>query len=51
MPEILGLSDRVLVMRHGRIAGELDGARVTETDVVRLVMGTNEQPTGSASHV
>ncbi|UOK72381.1 sugar ABC transporter ATP-binding protein [Ancylobacter polymorphus] len=51
MPEILGLSDRVLVMRHGRIAGELEGARVTETDVVRLVMGTNEQPTGSASHV
>ncbi len=51
MPEILGLSDRVLVMRHGRLAGELEGARVTETDVVRLVMGTNEQPTGSASHV
>nr|WP_281493626.1 sugar ABC transporter ATP-binding protein [Ancylobacter koreensis] len=45
MPEILGLSDRVLVMRHGRLAGELDGARVTETDVVRLVMGTQETGT------
>ena len=41
MPEILGLSDRVLVMRQGRVAGLLEGAAITETDVVRLVMGTN----------
>lgn len=40
MPEILGLSDRVLVMRQGRVAGELAGAEITETAVVRLVMGT-----------
>ncbi|MBL4928082.1 sugar ABC transporter ATP-binding protein [Fuscibacter oryzae] len=43
MPEILGLSDRVLVMRQGRMAGVLDGAEITETAVVRLVMGTTEK--------
>lgn len=41
MPEILGLSDRVLVMRQGRVAGVLAGAEISETAVVRLVMGTN----------
>ncbi|MBS9478678.1 sugar ABC transporter ATP-binding protein [Ancylobacter radicis] len=44
MPEILGLSDRVLVMRQGRVAGELDGERICEKAVVRLVMGTAEEP-------
>ncbi|MGA0540661.1 sugar ABC transporter ATP-binding protein [Neotabrizicola sp. VNH66] len=42
MPEILGLSDRVLVMRQGRVAGELEGSAISETAVVRLVMGTME---------
>ncbi|GAB1363063.1 hypothetical protein MASR1M32_22990 [Rhodobacter sp.] len=42
MPEILGLSDRVLVMRQGRLAGELTGSDINETAVVRLVMGTTE---------
>ncbi len=41
MPEILGLSDQVLVMRQGRVAGVLEGDRITETAVVRLVMGTS----------
>ncbi|MFT0862024.1 sugar ABC transporter ATP-binding protein [Ancylobacter sp. G4_0304] len=53
MPEILGLSDRVLVMRQGRIAGELSGAQISETAVVRLVMGTSgddgEAAPGSAA--
>lgn len=43
MPEILGLSDRVLVMRQGRVAGILSGEEITETAVVRLVMGTKEE--------
>ncbi|GAB4064347.1 sugar ABC transporter ATP-binding protein [Ancylobacter sonchi] len=51
MPEILGLSDRVLVMRHGRLAGELAGERISETAVVRLVMGTAEDAAGNAHHV
>lgn len=43
MPEVLGLSDRVLVMRQGRVAGLLDGGDINETAVVRLVMGTSEE--------
>jgi ribose transport system ATP-binding protein len=50
MPEILGLSDRVLVMRQGRLAGELEGERISETNVVRLVMGTSEGANGEAVH-
>jgi ribose transport system ATP-binding protein len=30
LPEILGMSERVLVMRQGRVVGEFDGARATE---------------------
>jgi len=30
MPEILGLSDRILVMKEGRIVQELDGKDATE---------------------
>ncbi len=48
MPEILGLSDRVLVMRQGRMAGVLEGAEITETAIVRLVMGTTEKATEHA---
>ncbi|WP_226341105.1 sugar ABC transporter ATP-binding protein [Gemmobacter serpentinus] len=43
MPEVLGLSDRVLVMRQGRVAGVLEGDEISETAVVRLVMGTSEK--------
>lgn len=38
LPEIVGVSDRVLVMREGRIAGEIDPARgdeLTEENVLR----------------
>ncbi|GLK84283.1 sugar ABC transporter ATP-binding protein [Ancylobacter defluvii] len=51
MPEILGLSDRVLVMRHGRLAGELAGERISETAIVRLVMGTAEEAAKEPTHV
>lgn len=51
MPEILGLSDRVLVMRQGRLAGELAGERISETAIVRLVMGTSEDRREESLHV
>ena len=34
LPELVGLSDRVLVMRGGRIVAELNGAEITEQNVV-----------------
>ena len=36
LPEILGMSDRILVMRDGRLAGELSSADVTQDAVMRL---------------
>jgi rhamnose transport system ATP-binding protein len=36
MPEVLGLADRVLVMREGSVAGELTAEGTTEEDVLRL---------------
>ncbi|MEQ8967582.1 MAG: sugar ABC transporter ATP-binding protein [Azospirillaceae bacterium] len=36
MPEVLSLSDRVLVMRSGRVTGELDRASLTPEAVIAL---------------
>jgi len=36
LPEVLGLADRVLVMRQGSVAGELPAEGATEEDVLRL---------------
>ena len=42
LTEILGLSDRILVMRDGSIAGELAGGS-GEEDVVKLAMLDREE--------
>jgi ABC-type sugar transport system ATPase subunit len=39
LPEILGMSDRILVMREGRIAGELDRAEATQEAIMSLATG------------
>ena len=39
MQEVIGLADRVVVMRSGRVAGEVAGDAVTEDRIVRLAMG------------
>lgn len=36
LPEILGVSDRILVMREGVITGELAGPETTEEDIMQL---------------
>jgi ABC-type sugar transport system ATPase subunit len=36
LPEVLGLADRVLVMREGSVAGELTAEGTSEEDVLRL---------------
>jgi ABC-type sugar transport system ATPase subunit len=45
LPELLGLADRVLVLRDGAIAGELPGG-ASEEDVLHLASGTGR---GSAA--
>jgi ABC-type sugar transport system ATPase subunit len=37
LPEILGMSDRVLCMRQGRVVGELSGDEATAEQVMRLL--------------
>ena len=39
LPEILAMSDRVLVMHAGTIAGELPGARATQAEIMHLATG------------
>ncbi|MFI2028750.1 sugar ABC transporter ATP-binding protein [Streptomyces buecherae] len=50
LPEVLGMSDRVLVMAQGRIAGELDAREATQDAVMALAVGatTAHSPTDSA---
>jgi rhamnose transport system ATP-binding protein len=36
LPEVLSLADRILVMREGRLQGELPGATATDDQVMRL---------------
>ena len=42
LPELLSLSDRILVIRDGRIAGELSGDEATESSVIRLAAGHSQ---------
>ncbi|RMG38388.1 MAG: sugar ABC transporter ATP-binding protein [Planctomycetota bacterium] len=39
MEEVLGMSDRVLVMHEGRIAGELPREKLSEENIMRLATG------------
>jgi len=43
MPEIIGICHRVLVMRSGRITGELTGDAVNENEIVRYAAGLKEE--------
>ncbi|MGH9839746.1 MAG: sugar ABC transporter ATP-binding protein [Blastocatellia bacterium] len=36
LPEVLAVADRIIVMREGRISGELNGAEATEEKIMRL---------------
>ncbi len=42
IPEVLGMSDRVIVMREGRIAAELAGDAMTPEALVRAAAGLGE---------
>jgi ribose transport system ATP-binding protein len=39
LPEVLGMSDRILVMHEGRIAGELSRAEATQEKIMHLATG------------
>jgi ribose transport system ATP-binding protein len=39
LPEVLGMSDRIYVMRHGRIQAELDASSASEEQVLQAALG------------
>jgi ribose transport system ATP-binding protein len=39
LPEILGMSDRIVVMHQGRIAAELDASEATQETVLQAALG------------
>ena len=43
LPEIIGMSDRILVMRHGRIAREVPPTDATEERLLSIASGVTEQ--------
>ena len=43
LPEVLGMADRVLVMREGKLVAELSRAEADEESVIRLATGQTEE--------
>jgi len=46
LPEIMGISDRIIVMCDGRITGELDREGATQTEVLEMATRFGEKPAG-----
>ncbi|HYO11249.1 MAG TPA: sugar ABC transporter ATP-binding protein [Tepidisphaeraceae bacterium] len=42
LPEVINLATRVLVMRHGRIAGEVARAQATQERLLRMMAGVSD---------
>ncbi len=43
LPEIIGMSHRIVVMRHGRVAGEVPAATATEERLLSIASGVVDQ--------
>ena len=50
LPEVVGMSDRVYVMREGSIAGELDGKSITQENIMTLATGVNDSHHQAVPH-
>ena len=49
IPEIMGMADRVIVMREGRIAAEFTGEAMTPENLVRAAVGIAAPGSGVAA--
>ena len=49
LPEIVRLADRVLVLREGRLEGELCGDAITQLAIMQLSMGAKPAPAAAPS--
>jgi ribose transport system ATP-binding protein len=43
LPEVIGICDRALVMRDGRIVGEVEGAEMTQERIIAIATGAAAQ--------
>jgi ribose transport system ATP-binding protein len=43
LPEVVGLSDRVVVIAQGRVAGELEGAAISEESIMSYAVASTER--------
>lgn len=41
MPEIMGVSDRIVTMRQGKISGEFSGDEITEANLIKAIAHVN----------
>ena len=41
LPEVIGMSDRVIVVQEGNIKGEVEGENITEENIMTLATGGN----------
>ncbi len=48
LPEILGMSDRIVVMHGGAVTGTLERAGATQETIMELALG-HQQPTATTS--
>lgn len=42
LPEIIGMSDRVVVMHEGKLSGEVSSANLSESKIIQLASGIND---------
>jgi ABC-type sugar transport system ATPase subunit len=46
LPEILGMSDRILVMRLGRLVAEFDRDEATQEKIIEQAISTSKESVG-----
>ena len=52
LPEVLGMSDRILVMHEGTVSGEIaDPATASQEDVMRLATGSTSRDAASEKDI
>ena len=42
MPELISMSDRVLVIRNGAVDSELTGKQITEQEIIKRALGVKK---------
>jgi len=50
LPELLGMSDRILMLNEGRIGGEFNRAEATQERLMEAALGTAKTAHGALSH-